>query len=149
MRRPDQTSCVEWIVACSRQEVTSSAGMPRMMIQELSALLERWYGSESSAIAHAAADAAAALIAAGGFGRLRVSGTRGQLLVESILSVPPLAAQPEHGSAAELGHDIGYGSYRTFAESRPEHVRWMTLPLPARRHEAARPASTSSNDAWA
>ena len=145
-KRPDQTGCVEWVLACSKQEITTGAGMPRAMVRELAALLERWHGTQSSGIARSAAVAVAELIAAGGGGRLRLSGTRGQLLVE-VIGMGPQPATRTDRAAPDVSAGTT-GSYRTFAETRSEHVRWVGLPLPARQHESAAMPGHAGDDGW-
>jgi len=147
--RPDQDGCVEWVLACSRRETTTGAGMPRAMVRELAALLERWHGSESSGVARSAAATVAKLLAAGGGGRLRLSGTRSHLLVEVIGLSPQLVTRTDRApSGSSTGTAGDRGSYRTFAETRSEHVRWVSLPLPARQHDSAVKPSDTADDVW-
>ena len=147
--RPEQDGCVEWVLACSRQEIATGAGMPRVRVRELAALLERWHGSQAPGLARSAAAAVATLLAAGGSGRLRLSGTRHHLLVELIGLSPPLVTRTDRAAAGPSTVASGdRGSYRTFAETRSEHVRWVSLPLPARQHESASLPSGTAVDGW-
>lgn len=146
--RPALTGCVEWVLACSQQEIVTGRGMPRAMVLELAALLERWHGSHSPRIAQAAAAAVAELVAVGG-GRLRLCGTRDHLLAEVIArDAQPAARSGQPRANVSCGAPLNYGSYRTFAETRSEHVRWVSLPLPARQYEAAMMPSSAADDVW-
>jgi len=147
--RPDQTGCVEWVLARSRREITTCVGMPRAMVCELAALLERWHGSESPSLARSAAAAVAGLIAAGGGGSLRLSGTRNHLLVEVIgLGPQPPTRTDRAAPDFSTGTGDNRGSYRTFAETGSECVRWVRISLPARRHESEMTASVTADDEW-
>ena len=147
--RPEQDGCVEWVLACSRQEIVTGAGMPRARVRELAALLESWHGSQAPGLARSAAAAVATLLAAGGCGRLRLSGTRRHLLVELIALSPHQVTRTDRtASGPSTGAADDRGSYRTFAETRSEHVLWVSLALPARQHESATPPSGAADDGW-
>lgn len=146
--RPDQTGCVEWVLARSRREITTCAGMPPAMVGELAALLEPWHGSDSPGLAQSAATAVAELITAGGPGSLRLSGTRSHLLVEVTGVGPQPPTRTDPAPDARTGPADNRGSYRTFAETGSKYVRWVRISLPARRHETDTTAIGAAQDVW-
>lgn len=143
--RPPSGPPADWVIACSRHDLARAATMPVRVEAELTHLLEIGHGGQAPVLAKQAAALVTRLRSTGAQGRLRLSGSRGRVLIE-ILDRSP--ARPEaEPTRAGGGEQVPCGWFRTRAEVRSERVTWACLALPD-LPRAGSASSTADPDVW-